>query len=76
MFLRGNRVYRALPRFKTNYAGSLRKNSTSVSPLPKNDAAVKPRTIFSGIQPTGIPHVRLLFPGTRFSQAEDSWATI
>ncbi|KAJ7348861.1 hypothetical protein DFH08DRAFT_130553 [Mycena albidolilacea] len=57
MFLRGNRVYRALPRFKTNYTGPLRKISTSVSPLPKNDAAVKPRTIFSGIQPTGIPHL-------------------
>ncbi|KAJ7684379.1 hypothetical protein DFH06DRAFT_5420 [Mycena polygramma] len=54
MFLRANRVHRVLPRVKK---GSLRSNSTLVPNSPKNDGSMKPRTIFSGIQPTGIPHL-------------------
>jgi hypothetical protein len=68
MFLRVNRVCGGLQRFKSSFNGSLRNNSTLFS---QNDTAVKPRTIFSGIQPTGIPHVRLLVPATRFLK----WAT-
>ncbi|KAJ6567143.1 tryptophanyl-tRNA synthetase [Mycena capillaripes] len=54
MFFRVIRVCRALQRFKNSSNGSLRRNYTQAS---TNDAAVKPRTIFSGIQPTGIPHL-------------------
>ncbi|KAJ6630304.1 hypothetical protein B0H10DRAFT_1774785 [Mycena sp. CBHHK59/15] len=58
MLLRVNRVYRIPQRFRGSSNGHLRKLSTdSASSVPKNEAAVKPRTIFSGIQPTGIPHL-------------------
>ncbi|KAF8191646.1 hypothetical protein K438DRAFT_1675749 [Mycena galopus ATCC 62051] len=57
MFLRGNRACRALQRFKSSSTGPLRNNSTAIPLTPQNDAIVKPRTIFSGIQPTGIPHL-------------------
>ncbi|KAJ7700788.1 tryptophanyl-tRNA synthetase [Mycena rosella] len=54
MFLRINRVCRTLQRFPSIFGGALRNNTTSAA---KADPALKPRTIFSGIQPTGIPHL-------------------
>ncbi|KAF7359099.1 Tryptophan--tRNA ligase, mitochondrial [Mycena sanguinolenta] len=57
MFLRVNRVCCALQRFKSSSTGHLSKNFTSASHAAPNDVTVKPRTIFSGIQPTGIPHL-------------------
>ncbi|KAJ7491021.1 hypothetical protein FB451DRAFT_1124630 [Mycena latifolia] len=58
MFLRVNRVCRTLQRFRSTSNGSLRRNSTtSVSSALKNEPKEKSRTIFSGIQPTGIPHL-------------------
>ncbi|KAJ7119013.1 tryptophanyl-tRNA synthetase [Mycena epipterygia] len=49
MFLRINHVCRTLQRFKGVSHGPIRENSSSASEAP--------RTIFSGIQPTGIPHL-------------------
>ncbi|KAJ7145007.1 hypothetical protein C8R43DRAFT_1070555 [Mycena crocata] len=54
MFLRVNRACRALHRFKSVQNTPLRRNSSLAS---ENAATMKPRTIFSGIQPTGIPHL-------------------
>ncbi|KAJ7494358.1 hypothetical protein B0H11DRAFT_2004299 [Mycena galericulata] len=57
MFLRVNRACCSLQRLRSIYNGPLRYSSTSS--VPQNEFAVTPapRTIFSGIQPTGIPHL-------------------
>ncbi|KAJ7221511.1 hypothetical protein GGX14DRAFT_429924 [Mycena pura] len=55
MFLRNCRTCLALPRFHNSLAVPLRKNYSTSGPI--KDSPRKRRTIFSGIQPTGIPHL-------------------
>ncbi|KAJ7184550.1 hypothetical protein C8R46DRAFT_1064398 [Mycena filopes] len=57
MFLRPNRVPSVL-RSSREPLRALTRNNSTLSAAPQNDEAVlRPRTIFSGIQPTGIPHL-------------------
>ncbi|KAJ7041993.1 hypothetical protein C8F04DRAFT_1030925 [Mycena alexandri] len=56
MFLRV-RVPFILRCSKGPFRALTRSNSTLLTPSANNEAAVTPRTIFSGIQPTGIPHL-------------------
>ncbi|KAJ7765744.1 hypothetical protein B0H16DRAFT_1309884 [Mycena metata] len=57
MFLRVNRVPSILRSSKDPLRALRKSNSTLSAPPANNESAVRPRTIFSGIQPTGIPHL-------------------
>ncbi|KAK7035943.1 mitochondrial tryptophan--tRNA ligase [Favolaschia claudopus] len=58
MLLRASgRCYCAFRHSRVGFPSLSRQNSTSVPFSSNVDASLRPRTIFSGIQPTGIPHL-------------------